>query len=83
MTTDHRPSDRRRFHRAALAGLAAALAGPRAMAQSTQAGWPARPVRVVVPYTPGGFTDTMARSIGEALSRATSSMRRPTSMQTM
>ena len=32
--------------------------------------YPSKPIRMVIPYTPGGFTDTMARSIGDALSRA-------------
>lgn len=32
--------------------------------------YPARPVKIVVGYTPGGFTDTMARSISDRLARA-------------
>ena len=32
--------------------------------------YPTKPIRMVIPYTPGGFTDTMARSIGDALSRS-------------
>ena len=32
--------------------------------------WPARPIKLVVGYTPGGFTDTMARAVGEKLSGA-------------
>jgi tripartite-type tricarboxylate transporter receptor subunit TctC len=46
-------------------GLAAALfvvAGP-AIAQS----WPNRPVRLVVPYVPGGATDLVSRIVGEQL----------------
>ena len=33
-------------------------------------GWPNRPIRMVVPYTPGGYTDLMARTVGQKLSEA-------------
>ena len=39
-------------------GAALATAALPALAQS---GWPNRPIRIVVPYTAGGFTDQMAR----------------------
>jgi tripartite-type tricarboxylate transporter receptor subunit TctC len=32
-----------------------------------QAGWPAKPVRVIVPFPPGGNTDVIARMIGPRL----------------
>ena len=32
--------------------------------------YPTRPLRMVVGYTPGGFTDTMARAVGDKLSAA-------------
>ena len=55
---------RRRF--AALAGTVALAptVSPRAFAQP----WPTRPVHIVVPYAPGGSTDTVARITGDRLS---------------
>ncbi len=47
-----------------LLGAALFAATTTAMAQN----YPSRPVRFVVPYAPGGSTDTLARSIGVALS---------------
>jgi tripartite-type tricarboxylate transporter receptor subunit TctC len=55
-----------RTHRRALLALAALPALPRpGLAQS--AAWPARPVRVVIPYPPGGGTDIMARIAAQHL----------------
>ncbi len=45
-------------------GAALFFAANAVMAQS----YPSRPVRFVVPYAPGGSTDTLARSIGTKLS---------------
>ena len=33
-------------------------------------GWPNKPIRMVVPYTPGGYTDLMARTVGQKISEA-------------
>lgn len=45
------------------AALAATVTAPFAHAQS----WPSRPIRVLVGYPPGGFTDVTARLIGDKL----------------
>jgi tripartite-type tricarboxylate transporter receptor subunit TctC len=45
--------------------LAAVLCGPAA-----GQGWPSRPLRIVVPYAPGGASDVVARNVGQALSEA-------------
>lgn len=46
------------------AGLAATLALP-AFNHALAADWPTRPVTVIVPYSPGGNTDMMARLAGQ------------------
>lgn len=32
--------------------------------------WPSKPFRMIVPYTPGGYTDFMARTVGNPLAEA-------------
>jgi tripartite-type tricarboxylate transporter receptor subunit TctC len=52
--------------RTVLAALAIALAGLPAAAQS----WPERPVKIIVPFGPGGFTDVAARILQKELGAA-------------
>jgi len=51
--------------RSLLPALAASAIEP--LAARAQAGWPDRPMRLILPYTPGGGTDAVARALGTRL----------------
>lgn len=56
--------------RTAVIGLLAAATTPWAMAQADTAGnYPAKTLKMVVPYSPGSVTDTLARMVSERLSQ--------------
>ena len=57
---------KQRIRVALAAGLALAFAAPAALAQA----WPTKQIRIVVPYTPGGSSDIIARAISQPLSDA-------------
>jgi tripartite-type tricarboxylate transporter receptor subunit TctC len=54
------------LNRRSILALPALLAAPR-IASAQPAGWPARPVRVIVPFPPGGTTDFIARLVTQRL----------------
>lgn len=58
---------RRNFLRTVAAGTAVAAAGTASWAQGA---WPNKPIRIIVPYTAGGFTDQMARLLQVGLQKA-------------
>ena len=61
----HQPN--RRHTIATICALTAMALSPVAWAQSV---WPNKPVKIVVPFTPGGTTDILARAIAPDLAKA-------------
>ena len=55
------------FHATLVAALLASLAF--AGSALAQAGWPDKPITMIVPFPPGGVADTVARPVAEALAR--------------
>lgn len=58
-----------RLARRTLLTLTLAAAGVGALPNAVAQGYPSQPVRLVVPYAPGGLPDTVARIIGQRLSQ--------------
>ena len=53
-----------------LGGLSLTLASASPILANAAETYPSKPVRIVVPYTPGGFNDTLARTASEYLTKA-------------
>lgn len=54
--------------RAAVVAAATLMAGATGTASAEDGTWPSRPIRLVIPYPPGGLADSFARVLAEGLS---------------
>ncbi|MBS0244419.1 MAG: tripartite tricarboxylate transporter substrate binding protein, partial [Proteobacteria bacterium] len=61
---------RRRVLLAVCGAVAFALSGPLPLQAQPATSWPDRPVKLILPYAPGGATDQVGRPWAEALSKA-------------
>ena len=59
-----------RLARLGMLALTAALAPAGVSAAERSAAYPSRPIRLIIPFPPGGGNDTMARAIGAKLTEA-------------
>ncbi|NOV22063.1 tripartite tricarboxylate transporter substrate binding protein [Cupriavidus necator] len=63
------PRPRRALLQAALPWLSIAVLAVMPVAAAAQGAYPAKPIHLIVAYPPGGLTDTLARAVGNGLSR--------------
>lgn len=59
------------FHRIHFHATAALLLALSAIPSQAQSDWPAKPVRIIVPFAAGGSTDLVARQVGQLLQKKT------------
>ena len=67
MTPKHLPPNRRAI---LITGLCAGVTAAFVPSAFAQGNYPSKPIRIVVPFPPGGSTDLLARRLGEKLSLA-------------
>ncbi|MBC7778763.1 MAG: tripartite tricarboxylate transporter substrate binding protein [Proteobacteria bacterium] len=65
-----RPASTGRFVSALLLALVACAVAVTARAQAQPSTWPSRPMRMIVPFAPGGVTDVLARLLGARYTEA-------------
>lgn len=67
--TESAPPARRRWLALTAGAIACGLAAVAALPVQAQDAYPSKPIRLVVPFTPGGVTDTSGRVIAEFLGK--------------
>lgn len=67
---DHNVMRRQALHLLAAVAAGAAASSMPAIAQEPAAAYPDKPIRIIVPFAPGGSVDVLARVVGQKLTEA-------------